>query len=1548
MTEEKENIEVPKKKKKKSIFSRIIKYLLILLSSVILLVVVIFLLLQTTFFKSWILHIALNEINKSLSSKESYIYAETLEGNIFYNLKLTNVYAVVKGDTMLKLNSVSFDHNIFTLLDKTVNASNLILEEPQINLTKIIDGTDTLWNFDYLLKPEVPEPEDTSKAEFDWVINAENVQIKNLNFRMLAFKPQNLPIRQIVMKETDKFDTDYLDVTDLNLEFDGHYSSDKKEIDLKKLAFNTNSNVDLESLSLKAELGDNTTIRDFNLKTTRTNIQINNLLVEDFNILNDGFDFEDFQNKELKLNLEANRLDFTDIKYFMPDFDLVKADYYVKMNVKGRYKEFTINQLDLRADRTFLNVTGTVKGLDNPDKMYLDVKIRDSEIDPSEVKQKISISEIPDFRNMGKVYADATFTGYTNKFNTVFDISSGAGSAKGDARIDLSGRDIIYKANVNTRNLNLAKIVNDPKMNIVLNSEFTADGVGTDYRTMTAKVNYNLTNSVVFNQRISKSSGEIKLNRSYLDLNVIYASNTATAGIKGNVDFRDMNNIRYELTGMTKSLDIASLSPDMEKTNLNFTFEINGGGLSLANLQSGKGPDLDKLTGKYLINIEESQVGQYIIPQAPLIAVITNDGSKKSLNFASRFIDVLFTGEFTYNDIPYILENNVTRISEKITERLNLTTADSLNQKEQIVEEGNITQKTDLYADLDYKIIIKNLTPLYILTGDSSYSVTGEIRGKIENKKNIFSFTSNGKFENLRYRDSVLNISNSRFALNFIDKNITNDYKDIFTEMTFSSQRIGVGKTNFDSVNIYVYTVDTINSFGIKLNLDSTARLNSDGKIVFLKNEYGIIFDTLKLGYKNYNLSNRDTLLVRFIPKIDTQTVNNFVFNDFTLRDKGQRIRINGTYSLNGQSDVNISAARLNIDELFKLAYNSRNAERIFTGNIRRMNLNFKGTPDDPLLSAELNTDPLELGDFKIGRIDALVDYNANILKPDIGFFNPNNEGKLSLKGSVPFKNPLSSDSLISIFNENIDLTFNATNYQMKILEKFIPNISEIDAKLFSNLKIGGKLSSPDIKGDIQIDEGRFKVDMTGVRYTFNTKLDAEGQKLFLNNLKLYQPSDESRFISSTGYIDLTNLSLNDIELMFYGDVKVLDKKVKFNKLGIYGDLIAGSGTPPIKLKGNQNVINLTGEVLVKKGNIFLPGFQADAYSLYSDNITYQIELDTAGITYDSAKFVLKHILDSVKLSGIYIEDPFDYHFSIKDDTTKTAPKKSSGKFYYNLTIKSEDKVFARFIIDEKTKQEFSGEVKMNLFADNMINNTMAVRGDIEIEDNSIYKFYKNFNATGNVRFTGDVTNPALNIKANYSGTTTNPETQSTRDVDVILNVTGNARKIDLKWQVYVNNDPISGDPTDNAISFILFGKLTDELNASQRASLFSNVGVNLGSAFLSSYLNQFVSSYLPFILSTDINYMETQSGNLAEGTDIRFTAALGDATIRFGGRILTDLSNTNFMIEYPLNKLLRFNSVSNKFIMKFERIIDPYSSNTTTTTTANRTGGALIYRIKF
>ena len=115
----------------------------------------------------------------------------------------------------------------------------------------------------------------------------------------------------------------------------------------------------------------------------------------------------------------------------------------------------------------------------------------------------------------------------------------------------------------------------------------------------------------------------------------------------------------------------------------------------------------------------------------------------------------------------------------------------------------------------------------------------------------------------------------------------------------------------------------------------------------------------------------------------------------------------------------------------------------------------------------------------------------------------------------------------------------------------------------------------------------------------------------------------------------------------------------------------------------------------------------------------------------------------------------------------------------------------------------------------------------------------------------------------------------------------------------------------------------------------------------LLAYISNFINTYLPFILQTDISYKDSQTGSFAENTDIRFTAQFGGATVIFGGQILRDLSNTNFLIEYPLNNIFGIHNISQNLIVQLERYVDPFSQNNILTSD-NRTGGALLYRIKF
>jgi hypothetical protein len=334
----------------------------------------------------------------------------------------------------------------------------------------------------------------------------------------------------------------------------------------------------------------------------------------------------------------------------------------------------------------------------------------------------------------------------------------------------------------------------------------------------------------------------------------------------------------------------------------------------------------------------------------------------------------------------------------------------------------------------------------------------------------------------------------------------------------------------------------------------------------------------------------------------------------------------------------------------------------------------------------------------------------------------------------------------------------------------------------------------------------------------------------------------------------------------------------------------------------------------------------------------------------DSLLYYVSKLTDSIKQKNKKEWNPFERYIIAQEDSSlnKAMPRSS---FIYDIVVTNETPIFLRFITNPKYKQEFFGDVNMNLFVDNRNTGNMEARGSVILGDNSYYKFYKNFKASGTVKFNGPIKNPELDIQAEYSGTAPpdNPN-EAVINVDLQLAVTGDATNPKLEWKLYKNGTLDNGaDPSQQAISFILFG--TFNLNASQQVTLASTVGANVGSVILSNYFSSFIQNILPFIVNTDINYVNSQTGSIAQNTDIRITAEFGDAIVRVGGQVFDNVSNTSFVIQYPLGKLLNIKGISNNLFIQIERTVDPLnstSSNLTLVSSDVRTGATIYYRIKF
>ena len=83
-------------------------------------------------------------------------------------------------------------------------------------------------------------------------------------------------------------------------------------------------------------------------------------------------------------------------------------------------------------------------------------------------------------------------------------------------------------------------------------------------------------------------------------------------------------------------------------------------------------------------------------------------------------------------------------------------------------------------------------------------------------------------------------------------------------------------------------------------------------------NEYGIQFDTMSVQYDTYRLHNSEPIMAKYVIDDTGVSKNHFNITSFKLTDGNQRLNIAGIYSLNGFSDISLSADRISIAKLQK------------------------------------------------------------------------------------------------------------------------------------------------------------------------------------------------------------------------------------------------------------------------------------------------------------------------------------------------------------------------------------------------------------------------------------------------------------------------------------------------------------------------------------------------------------------------------------------------------------------------------------------------------
>lgn len=1497
-------------------------------------------LLQTSFFKSWLLQIGLDYVNSNLVYPESRIYAKELSGTLFSGITLHDAGIMVNEDTLLKVKHFNIRYSIFKQRPENIQIKKIYLDTVGIYLTKFETSPDSLdWNINRIFKITPDTIPDTVETEFNWKFKVDEFVINNAHFRILAENKSGEPISTVAMNTIDTLNTDYLDITDFNLSLNGYYSPYLKEFEIKDLHFKTNSEFNLDSFYALGVFDRNSTIRELRLVTDRSNLDIDVASIEGINVI-DGFDYDQFVKSNVKLKILADKFNMRDLAYFLPSLNFMDHELYLKLHASDNYSDLSIEQLDLKLRGSRIGFSGRLKNLDNPERLFIDVTGNDLTFDPGDTKYHLPGLNIPDYSHLGIAKVPfIKFTGEPLRFNTEFDLRTTVGNVNGSAFLDLNPVQPIYRADIRTTELNIGGIVQDESLNSNINGEFNADGRSFDYKSMNTKLVYSLRNTSFYKHDIKSSAGIVEINSGDIKLNLDVDATAVNARVEGNVNIRNLDAITYNLKGVSKRLNISSFTGDASTgSNLNFNFELKGTGI-----------DPEKIAGNFKFNFQPSTFANLQIPSIALAADISNNGNQKSIELVSDVLDLKAKGRFNYLSLSNIITTNIDYLISHIIkgdynfDSIDVAYGDTIENL--FTGVTNITAKeiipvTEL-AEINYTLRIKNLVPVRSYL-DTSLQIVADITGSLINNQNSFRMLANTNIADLKYGDSVLI---ARDANMILDLNTDYNNKNSMGNVYFTSDSIVTGGILLDTLKFVLNLADS-NKFIISAEKDTNISIFMDGFTEFYKNRYTLFADSLNILYNNYTLRNPLTNRISFIPDTSNQRIRFDKFKISTIDN--QRVELEGFYSLNDSSNVELTANNLKLTELQKIQNPRLKKNDEINGNIRRLKLFFRNNLSNPVVYAEINTDPILVGGVPFGRLDAVIDMGNGRIEPDISFYNRNNIGNLKILGNIPYQTKYhESDtggvSLLITQDQPVDLSVDANNFQLDILSKFIPLISNLRGSINGKLNISGNVSQPQLTGGLSVSNAVFKFDMTKMVYGFDANLKSEGQKLILTDSKLYIPEDKGKFINTTGYIDLTNLNLNDIDLEMNGTVQLLQKKYGPTGFGIYGDLYGGSGNPKLRIKGNSDKVLLSGNLVLINGNVIMDPLGASelyVYKLFEDDFDYSVNIDTA--SYSDSTFInLIKSFTEIPEDDLHQLDPFTRSL-IDTNLLAAEDEASKSKFQVDVRINTERNIYLNFIVNKMAKNEFYGNVNADVIVRTTQGDTLSAYGMVELGQNSKYRFYKNFDATGSIEFDGPVADPTMDIEAQYRTRTSQDE------YEVMIKISGRLSKLDPpKFIVYENGANISGaDPSTVAMSIILFG--TPQVSGSEKNQILSSIGANIGTMFVSDYVSSLIQEVLPFIVSTNINYVDSRSGNVAQNTSLDVTAEFGDATVRVGGQIFDNINNTNIIIEYPLNRLLNLKNISNNLILQVERIVDPYNSGSTALNNASRTGALIYYRIKF
>lgn len=1531
-------------------------------------------------FRKWAIDQGLERVNEILKGRLS---VEDIDGNLLNGLTLKGVRLEAGDTTFAFVPKIELRYELLPILESRSVGASLILFQPEVYLHRTSEG---VWNFTEIAYPS-PDSLDEPHTPLEWIFDVRSLELRDGIVTIdddlsrngptpgdaATVDPLNTTLRQFNLEAATYISEEYQRFLIRHLSF-VETTSGLRLIDLA-------GDIDID-----AEEG--VAIDGLRLETEGSYLELDATVATPG--LFDSTFGGSFTTAPFTLALAGERIDIDEISRFIPAMTILAGTVALDLEASGVLEEMTVERFTLEASGTTVRGEGRLLSITDPEAMQIDATLEDSDLSYADVARHLPGVDLSAVSYLRQVEITTLhYSGRSDDATATFDIATSVGSVVGGGTFHYGSEPFRWRADLRTEELNLTEVTavdGSPALVGEVTGRIVGEGIGVDPQTMKARVRSRLGRSEIEGRKIDRAwiegsfgeGGLIELDTvlvafrtesapaapeapeltalhdrlvelrdramptSFIDRisiapgeGLVFDGRPSLRG-SGWFDMRDPDLPTYRGRIETDRLNLSDITLDPEhdtRLGLMATFE-------------GRGIDPDEIEGYLQLDAYDVELpgGEEVLPFRIDSLLLERIDGERRLLLASDIADAEIVGTWRFASLFPTLAAGFEKLSNYIARKSSYRSTDIdffSEEDEGVLEPISAT----------WRFEPKDLSIVEAFMPGKTIEMDADLSGTISGTPSLLSMTARGRIERFLYREGETSYRFGGIELDADVRNISSGAMDDLLDAEISIRSDSVYR--FGDTDLEIPNLDLVFRDG-RLNLRGDARIDNeydvtlDGTVDVVAEEgYRIRLDSIAFALDE-QLRWANVGPVQLM--IDDQGIT---FREVTIgREGAEQVAVSGrlvNFERFENVEVRLSSMPLAQLQPFVSDLESKQMIESLGGRFDSVAFLLGGTLESPVIDGHLEVRDLRYANVTIGSIVTDLDYSDRVLSGQVKIVANRAD---TLSGSDI---PILAD--VTIERLPIDLAFAAREERfvqgepisirgvtdelpLAILGPFVPGILIQRGTTDLEFQVRGRLPDVDYSGTGRIMNGMVLVESTNVPYLVDARFELAEERLELNGVSLrnlpsdYAPGRATAF----GNITFDGFSPQNfnIQIRTAGLMVLNDATQAVNDL-YYGDLvIATRQNGTLTFGGTYARPTLTGDLIVLESDLKYP-YRDRISELQGrvDFLPYEEWIEES--SEPAMPMPQKEIPDSVrKARGM---DRLD-SMRIADSLRKEGRGRPVVEADEDFEIDFMDRLFVNLAIYVPRGVRLTIEIgllqQLELIIDDgpderplqfsMLGDAMSLTGEVRLLQGSKFIFVRTFDATGSIVFDQNILNPAFDIQGEYKGRRYMNGVNQNFTVELFLDGTLERPEIGFDYTIegVASNDDLAQKQTD-AILLLLVGRRQSEFGGGSEEELAADAFLSGADALGTNVLGAALGGVF-----ADIGGLQTVEfdGNIDDpgGTTFRFVYAVGDALLRYEGRI-TQLSDGTVTVELPLELLLNISQFKNLSLELQRAVVDEFGS---------------------